>query len=207
MSGGPVASVVIPACNEAEVIDRCLAPLAEAAASGALEVVVCCNGCTDDTAGRARAHPGVTVLERSEPSKAQALNAADRVATAYPRFYVDADVEVDVASIETVARALREEGKPCGAPAAHFLTHDRPFPVRAFYRVWTAQPYLRDAPVGNGVYALTQDGRRRFDHFPDLVADDLFVRNLFTVGSGSAHPRPRSPCTPPGRCGGCSTCG
>src|SRR5262245_58336894 len=49
-----MASVVIPAHNEARVIERGLSSLLEGARPGELEIVVVCNGCTDDTAARAR---------------------------------------------------------------------------------------------------------------------------------------------------------
>jgi hypothetical protein len=33
--------------------------------------------------------------------------------------------------------------------------------------------------IGSGVYALSEDGRARFDRFPDLISDDGFVRRQF----------------------------
>ena len=85
---------MIPAHNEAAVIARRLTPLAPLAAAGKLEVIVACNGCTDDTAAIARGFEGVTVLEMAQPSKTAALNAGDAAATHWPRFYLDADVEI-----------------------------------------------------------------------------------------------------------------
>ena len=46
-------SVVIPAHDEEAVIERCLGTLLADARAGEVEVVVVCNGCTDDTAARA----------------------------------------------------------------------------------------------------------------------------------------------------------
>ncbi len=51
--------------------------------------------------------------------------------------------------------------------------------VRAYYRVWTRLPYVREGMIGVGVYALSEDGRRRFEAFPDVIADDGYVRTLF----------------------------
>src|SRR5438046_1707469 len=36
--------------------------------------------------------------------------------------------------------------------------------------------------IGSGVYALSEKGRHRFDRFPEIIGDDLFVRNLFAPG-------------------------
>ena len=57
--------VVVPARDEAERIDACLAALTLAAGwvEVPVQIVVVADGCLDDTAARARRHPGVTVLE------------------------------------------------------------------------------------------------------------------------------------------------
>jgi hypothetical protein len=53
---------------------------------------------------------------------------------------------------------------------------DRPWHVRAFYRVWTRMPYFRENMIGSGVYAFSRKGRGRFGEFPDIIADDEFAR-------------------------------
>ena len=87
-----LGSIVIPAHDEGRVIERTLAPLVPLAHSGAVEVVVAANGCSDDTVARARQVPGVRVLNLAEASKVAALNAADATTDAFPRIYLDADV-------------------------------------------------------------------------------------------------------------------
>ncbi len=53
-----------PAHNEAAVIERCLGAILADAPPGTPEIIVVCNGCTDDTAARARKFgAGVTVIE------------------------------------------------------------------------------------------------------------------------------------------------
>ena len=72
--------VVIPARDEAERIDACLVAVAVAAArvDVPVEVVVVADGCLDDTAERARRHPGVIVQETggSNVGGARATGAA-----------------------------------------------------------------------------------------------------------------------------------
>src|SRR5512142_3102283 len=95
----PTAGVVIPAHNEAAVIGRCLTRLLADAQPGEFEVVVACNGCTDDTASVASdAAPGVRVLRLDKASKSLALQAGDDAASVLPRLYLDADIELDTAS-------------------------------------------------------------------------------------------------------------
>ena len=173
-------SVVIPAHNEEPVIGRCLSTLVDGAPPGELEVLVVCNGCHDRTAEVARrSAPGATVLEIPVASKVAALNAGDMHATHFPRFYVDADVELTYPALRSVARVLADEGIACAAPRPLFELHRRPWAVRAFYKVLQGVPYFSQDMVGTGVYALSEEGRRRFGEFPDLIADDQFVQQLF----------------------------
>jgi cellulose synthase/poly-beta-1,6-N-acetylglucosamine synthase-like glycosyltransferase len=59
----PTGAVIIPAHNEAGVIERTLGRLAPLAGDRQVEVIVACNGCTDDTAELARGFKGVRVLD------------------------------------------------------------------------------------------------------------------------------------------------
>lgn len=174
-------SIVVPAHNEASVIGRCIRTLFDGAQPGELEVVVACNGCTDDTASvAAGAHPDVVVLETPRASKVDALNLGDAAASAFPRFYVDADVELGIDSIRAVTALLEAGSCLAAAPRRHIDLQGSTLPVRWFYRVWNATPYVRSGMIGCGVYALSRSGRNRFEHFPPVIADDAYVRSLFT---------------------------
>jgi glycosyltransferase involved in cell wall biosynthesis len=172
-------SVVMPAHDEAAVIRRGLEYLLAGAAPGELEVIVACNGCTDETAAIARQFgPPVRVLEIPTASKIAALNAADAVATAFPRVYMDADVRIDIAGVRQLAAVLNEPGILLAAPRLRMDLRHTTWMVRAFYKVWTRLPYNRTM-VGTGVYALSAAGRGRFGEFPNIIADDGFVRFHF----------------------------
>lgn len=173
-------SVIIPAHDESAVIDRCLGPMIQGARPGELEVLVVCNGCSDDTPDRARRYGDlVRVIETDVASKSHALNLGDAAATGFPRFYVDADIELPLESIRKVARIL-ETGRVHGAaPRIEVDLRDRGWSIRAYYRVWTVLPYIQRGMMGSGVYAISAEGRRRFERFPDIIADDAFVRHLF----------------------------
>jgi glycosyltransferase involved in cell wall biosynthesis len=194
---------VIPAHNEAGVIDRCMRTLAAAASPGS--IVVACNGCTDDTAARARAAGGdrVTVIETEVASKSHALNLGDAAASGFPRFYVDADVILTGEAVAEVAAAMaREPGVLAAAPLIEFDLSDRPWAVRAFYEVWSALPYCRNGMIGSGVYALSEAGRARFGKFPDITADDAYVRLQFQPHERMTVQTCRFTVTPPKTLGG-----
>ncbi len=177
----PVASVVIPAHNEARSILRCLEPVLAVGRSLPLEVVVAANGCRDETVALATAQPGVTVLDLPVASKVAALNAADDVASAFPRVYLDADVRIDEEALRHMIEALQTELPRLAAPSVRYDTAGADRAVRRFYEVFTSLPSARSTTVGRGVYALSEAGRARFGRFPDVQGDDLFVNRLFTA--------------------------
>jgi len=174
-------SIVVPAHNEAKVIARCLRSMTEGARPGELEVLVVCNGCSDDTEAIAASFGGpVRVLVSPVASKNAALNLGHSTATGWPRFFVDADIELPLASIRKVA-ALLDGGRILGA--APRITVDLAgcsAPVRAYYDIWLRTPYVNEGMLGSGVYAISRAGGARFDAFPDIIADDGFVRLLFS---------------------------
>lgn len=175
-------SIVIPAHDEEAVIGRCLAALTQGADAGELDVVVVCNGCSDGTAAAARAAaPGVRVLEIDAASKPRALNAGDAAARGFPRLYVDADVVLSLASVRRLAAALAAPGALAAAPVMDLDTADAAWTVRAFYDVWTRLPYTREGMIGVGVFGLSAAGRARFGEFPEVIADDGYVRMHFAA--------------------------
>ncbi|MEV4626232.1 glycosyltransferase [Micromonospora sp. NPDC049523] len=177
-----MTSVVIAAHNEAAVLPRCLHRLLDGAAPGEFEVLVVANGCTDATAEVARSVPGVQVLELVEASKSAALNAGDEAATRFPRIYLDADIELSAAGARALASAVDSGALLAAAPARRLDVTGRPLAVRAYYAINSRLPAFRDALFGRGAIVLSAAGRARFDRFPGLVADDLFLDSLFEVG-------------------------
>jgi glycosyltransferase involved in cell wall biosynthesis len=198
-----VYSIVIPAYNEEAVIGRCLQSLIDGMQEGELEIVVACNGCTDRTAELARGFgKAVKVVETSVASKHGGLNLGDGVATGFPRFYVDADVVLPLASVRRVAQVLEEGPWLAAAPRIQVDLSDRPWPVRAFYAVWLHVPYFRHGMIGSGVYAVSEQGRRRFGEFPGIIADDGYVRLVYAPEERTSVDAVSFIITPPRTLGG-----
>lgn len=176
------ASVIIPAHNEGEVIERGLRSILADARPGEFDIIVVCNGCRDDTAARARAFgPAVRVIETDVPSKTNALNLGDAASSVFPRIYMDADVVMSTESLRNLARPL-QEGRVLGAaPAVNTVfKSDAEWRVRAYYDFWMALPFVQEGMMAAGCYALSEAGRQRFGAFPDVISDDGFVRLHFT---------------------------
>lgn len=173
-------SVVIPAHNEEAVIGRSLRLLL-ANSGGRLEIVVVANGCSDATADNARAvDSSITVVEIAEASKTAALNAGDAQATAMPRAYVDADVEVDATTLFALAARLNDGTAMVASPGLRLDLSRVDRWVRAYYAIWQLSAFRHSAHIGSGIYALSRAGRRRFGQFPPVIGDDRFVQGLFT---------------------------
>ncbi|MEU9887122.1 glycosyltransferase [Sphaerisporangium sp. NPDC051017] len=179
----PSASVIIPAHNEARVIGRLLTSLLAEAKDGEFDVIVVANGCDDDTAGVARGYEGVRVVETEIPSKREALRLGDEAADSHPRVYVDADVQVGTADVRALRDALTAPGGPlAAAPERALALRDRPWPVRAYYAVWTRLPAVREGLFGRGVIAVSEEGNRRLMDLPPVMGDDLAASLAFAPG-------------------------
>lgn len=179
LDGFPKGTVIIPAHNEATVISRTLTSLQPVVDTGNVEVIVACNGCTDNTAEIASGFPGVTVLEVGTASKTAALNEADAVASFWPRLYLDADIPISPTSLRLVFERLARNDILAARPAFRYDDSGASWPVKSFYRARRRLPSTNEALWGAGAYGLTKRGHARFGVFPSLTADDLFVDQQF----------------------------
>ena len=175
-----VISIIIPAHNEQPVLARSIESLKRDAAADSYQVIVVANGCSDDTAEVARrAWDRIDVVETDIPSKSNALNLGDERATGFPRFYMDADITLSPNAISIISSRMAETGALAAAPAMEMRFARTSWLVRAYYRVWQQLPYVQEGMIGVGIYALSEEGRRRFERFPSIIADDGYIRRLF----------------------------
>jgi glycosyltransferase involved in cell wall biosynthesis len=173
------ASIVIPAHNESALIEGCLSRILESSTSAEWEIVVVCNGCSDDTADRARTFKGVQVVETERAGKMPALNLGDEVASVFPRLYVDADAVVDGAALRALADRLGDANAVrVGSPRMRVDCSRSTRPVAAYFSVWSQLRYAREA-IGSGVYGVSAAARRRFGAFPERGGDDQLIYRLF----------------------------
>lgn len=183
MSAAPselgVGAVIIPAHDEAAVIARTLTSLVPLIAISGFEVIVVCNGCHDDTAKIARGFAGVRVIETGQGSKTLAMNLGDDVATAWPRLYLDADIEIDPQAVLAVFAALAEPGVLAARAGFAYDLAGATWPVRAYYRARSRIPAPSRRLWGAGGYACNEAGHDRFGRFAPVTADDSWFDEQF----------------------------
>ncbi|MFJ8031730.1 glycosyltransferase [Streptomyces sp. NPDC096032] len=180
-----MTSIVIPAHNEARVIGRLLDALLTDPSDDATDIVVVCNGCTDDTARiAAERGPRVRVIDIPVPSKHAALRAGDEHAQGFPRVYVDADVVLTASDVRALTGPLRDDtsGVLATAPDRRVPLAGCAWRVRAYYQVWQRLPAVREGLFGRGVIAVSKAGHDRIAALPPLMADDLAASLAFTSG-------------------------
>lgn len=187
-------SVVVPAHNEAAVIKRCLSSMiVDAPDDNFPEIVVVCNGCTDDTAALAKSvDQRIRVINLTEGSKILAINTGVSEAEGRPVFVVDADVVVSWQALKATADALDNDGIEIGSPRLVADTTGCDRFVRSFYTVWALTPYANNNMVGSGVFGLSETALQRVGRLPPVIADDGYVRMLFATNErcnvGEANP-------------------
>ncbi|SDH60734.1 glycosyltransferase family 2 protein [Microbacterium pygmaeum] len=171
---------VIAAHNEERVIGACLDALLKQDVRRE-EIIVVANGCSDHTAEVAGAY-GVTVIDRTEPGKAGALNAGDAVASSYPRVYLDADIVVPDRAVAALVESLQVSPTALAVvPCRQLNTAGRQWPVRAYFAINERLPAFHNSLFGRGLIVVSQEGRERFGAFPSMVADDLFLDSQFAA--------------------------
>lgn len=178
-------SIIIPANNEAVWIGLCLEALFRSKRIEQAEVIVVANGCTDKTVEVANRYQVLAeelgwklkVIELSEGNKLRALNAGENYAKGRILVYLDADVRVSDYLMFQLERAL-DRIEPAWASGQLQMAAASPI-SRAYARFWSKTPFMSKSVPGSGVFGVNRAGRARWDKFPEIISDDMFVRLQF----------------------------
>lgn len=186
-------AVLIPANDEDAYIGSCLQALfaSEPVPGHRVQIIVIANGCTDQTAaiaGRFTEHAAargwnLVVLEIETAGKIVALRAGeaelgDPRMVDCVRVYLDADVIVTPPLLAEIAQVL-DTTSPRFATGTVRVISPRSLLVKLYARFWRTLPYFDTGAAGFGFFAVNGRGRRRWGVFPDVIADDTFVRLNF----------------------------
>ncbi|WP_173138046.1 glycosyltransferase [Kibdelosporangium persicum] len=177
--GEPVVSVVIAAHDEEAVIARCLRSLTSGAKLGELDIIVVANACGDRTAQIARAERA-RVVETPVAGKAHALGLGDAECRTFPRLYLDADVDLDMASLRRMLNAIERGALACSPVPEYDLTGVSAVASR-FHRVFDQLLTGRRGLAGAGAYMLSKEGHGRVFPLPTVMSDDGWVHRTFSA--------------------------
>ena len=173
-------SVIIPAHNEANVIGKTLEALLSGVVVEEIEIIVVCNACSDNTVNIVKSFADkVKCIESPVASKTHAINLGDRAASGFPRIYLDADVTLAYHSLLKLVKIIKQKEYLAAAPQMHMDLRNVSWVVKSYYDIWRQLAYVKEGMIGTGVYALSEEGRKRFKDFPNVIADDGFVRAIF----------------------------
>jgi hypothetical protein len=177
--GGPLVSIVVPAHNEAAVIERNLRRLLAGTEPGEFDVVVVPNACSDGTAAAAARVPGVRVIESQVPGKVPAMHLGDAACLTFPRAYLDADVQLSADGVRALVAACARPGVLAASPVPEYDLSEVAALMRRVHRVHDRMIAPTRALAGAGVYVLTEEGHGRVFPMPDVLSDDGFVHASF----------------------------
>lgn len=184
--GGVAMSVIVPAHNEARSIGRLLDALLGSPDSTTvvpgLDVVVVCNGCSDDTAavaGRYGHGDDLRVVQIPVPSKIEALRTGNSCAHYATRAFVDADVIIDHDGLAAMQQAMERTGSLAAGPTRVLDRQGVSLPVRWYYDVWERLPQVEEGLFGRGVVMVSAEGLDQLDLSADLLSDDLAMSEAF----------------------------
>src|SRR2546421_12562090 len=172
-------SVIIAAHDEGAVIEATLRSVLANRLDRPLQIIVVANGCSDDTAEKARKFaPAVEVIETPVGNKINAISVGDWAANGFPRAVLDADFQASENLLQRVAEEFEDPDVRIVAPGVKYVSQG-PNPILAgYYQLWRSLPYVRRNTMARGFYAIDQRLRERYVEFPSLIADDKFIRNL-----------------------------
>lgn len=173
--------IIVPAHNEERTLTRLLEALCGDSDLEA-EILVVCNGCTDDTAGVARSFaPLTTTFEIATPSKRVAMKLGDDQASRYPRVFVDADVVISIADVGRLVTVLGSGQVLACAPERRISRSGVGRAVRWYYDIWERLPAVQAGLFGRGVVAVSAAGMARIRQLPPMMSDDLVISEAFGV--------------------------
>ena len=187
-------SIIIPANNEEAWIGFCLDALFKSKRVEEAEVIVVANGCTDRTAEVAKRYDvlatelgwGYKVLDLKRGDKLHALNMGEQAAEGRVLIYLDADVRVSDSVIFQMSRVLDKE-EPLWASGQLQMAAASSV-SRAYARFWLKTPFMAGTVPGSGLFGVNRAGRARWDAFPEIISDDMFVRLQFKARERIAVP-------------------
>lgn len=178
-------SVIIPALDEADHLEACLASIADQEGASATEIIVVDGGSTDAT--REIAARAATVIGAPRGRGSQ-LNAGARAASGNVLLFLHADSTLHPRALAALGAALTDPGIVGGTFTLRF---DRDHPLLRFYAWCTRMPLALFHYGDQGIFVRRDvyDGMCGFREWP-LMEDVDFLARLRRAGRTALLPLP-----------------
>jgi len=185
-------TAIVCAYNEADLLSSCLFSLL-AQTRPAEEIIVINNASTDDTGARARAVPGVRVIDEPRKGLVHARETARRQATGDVLAYMDADCRAPIWWLERMGRRFERPGMLV-AVTGPYRFYDWDWTGRVLIRLYdlaVAPPthflvhylFRRGAILYGGNFAVRRDALARiggFDRSIEFHGEDTHLARRLT---------------------------
>jgi len=184
-------SIIIPAYNEETLITKTLITLLQDNNLHNIELLVICNGCSDQTFSKTQSFINENSLslknkkidfllfETSKASKTNALNIGINNSHGLIKVFIDADIQICGKDVNLLISELQNKKLKAISPRVNFSFDNSSFWVRQYYRVASLSFYNANTRLSN-VIALSEAGIKQITPLPNVIADDEYIRRQFT---------------------------
>jgi len=182
-------SIIIPAHNEEKLIVKTLTYLLEDGALKSADIIIICNGCIDNTfesvngfisetkESLSNRNISIRAFDIEKPSKTNALNVGITQANSKNVILLDADIEISGINLSHIYDQLNDEVLVV-SPSIIYDKEQSSIAVKAYYKVAETSGYNQSHRLSN-VIALSERGLKRVGVFPEVIADDEYLRRQF----------------------------
>jgi glycosyltransferase involved in cell wall biosynthesis len=164
----PSISVIIPANNEEETIEKTINSVQREIYSGNVEIIVACNNCTDTTEERAKAK-GARVEVSEKSGMGFGKNLGGKAAENELLLFLDADTRLIPGSLAAIGRAaLRFKDIEIIGTMKALLDEPKIIERITFFFVNIIQ-YLRKLPTPSGAIFITKTLYDKINGFDESI--------------------------------------
>ncbi len=169
-------SIIIPACNEEKYLEKTIKSI-KSQDYGDYEIIVVCDGCTDNTCKVAQKLADETIILRQRQGPAKAKNEGIKLAKGNKLVFLDADTHLTNRALENISKILDKNPNVVGTckikPSNKKLKHKLCY----FLKNYIISPF----GVSNGIIFCTKEVFNRFNGFNSHLRkkeDGDFVRRI-----------------------------
>jgi glycosyltransferase involved in cell wall biosynthesis len=161
-------SVIIPANNEEAYIAKSIESVLSLPCDFSLEVIVACNGCSDNTAGVAGKYKDVVVVESEKAGMSFGKNLGGNIAKGDILLFLDADTTLMDNTLNVVVEGCKKVGGEVAGTMDAFLWHPT---FSEACLIWASNliQRIRKLPTASGAIYITKGVYDKIGGFDETI--------------------------------------